>query len=189
MDQLITLLGTYFIGGYITLSILVMNYTMSTRISELVIDKYSQESAITTAQILESDLYKAGYRSAGNSILLADSSQLRYISDIDNNGTTDTVYYYRGTVNDMSSTKNPADFRILRRINSTTPLTIGFATRFVFSYQAENTSNINLNTLNSQANRNTIRFITVYVRTESPDSVNFGYSPVEWRKQIRPKNL
>lgn len=189
MDQMITLLGTYFIGGYITLTALVMNFTMSSKISELVIDKYSQQSAITTAQIIEYDLYKIGYRSAGNSILNADSTDLQYKADVDNNGLVDTVRYYKGSVSELITTANPNDFKIYRKVNSTTPSVIGFATDLKFTYQEANTDVMNYGSLNSQVNRNDIRFITVFVRTESPDSVNFGYSPVEWRKQILPKNL
>ncbi|MCC6549327.1 MAG: hypothetical protein IT279_04580 [Ignavibacteriaceae bacterium] len=188
MDQLITLLGTYFIGGYITLTVLVMNFTMSSKITELVIDKFSQQSALTTAQTLEFDLYKIGYGSTGDIILVADSTRLRFVSDIDNNGAVDTIFYYKGAVSEMSTTANPHDFKIYRRINTTTSI-VGFATDFTFTYLDETTATLNYGSLNSQANRNNIRFVTVYLRTESPDSVSFGYSPVEWRKQILPKNL
>ncbi|GMU86118.1 MAG: hypothetical protein AMXMBFR48_13600 [Ignavibacteriales bacterium] len=189
MDQFITLLGTYFIGGYITLTIMVMNFTMSTKVSELVIDKYSQESAATTAQIIEADIYRAGYRAVGNPIVQADSTRFRFISDHDNDGSTDTISFYRGSENELDNTGNPLDFKIYRQINSSTPMTVGFATRFRFIYQSQTTAVLNYGSLNSQANRNNIRFITLYLRIESPDSINFGYSPVEWRKTIRPKNL
>jgi hypothetical protein len=37
--------------------------------------------------------------------------------------------------------------------------------------------------------RNKIKGIMVYVKTELPDEIKDQYNPLEWRKTIRPKNL
>lgn len=189
MGQLITLIGTYFLAGYITLLVLTLNIQMNSSIYQYQQDSFSSSSAIGISQTMEFDMYKAGYGTSGNSLIQADSTAVKFLSDLDNNGTIDTVSYYMGTSVALSSTANPNDFSVFRKQNSGTANTVAFLTSVKFTYSDSTGAAINYASLTTQANRNKVDYITSYVRCERPDSSSNAYSPVEWQLKIRPKNL
>lgn len=188
MSEIIKLIGANVIAGFVILIILSLNMRMSDSANQLYQDTFNQRNAITSAQILEYDFYKIGYNVTGNKIIQADSSIIKYLSDVDNNGTVDTVTYYTGSKTALTSTANPNDMELFRKLNQTIN-SISIVTRFYLSYFDSANTNLPYATLTNQSSRDKIRTIQVLVKTELPDSTGNLYSPVDWRKKIRPKNL
>ncbi|MCL4547779.1 MAG: hypothetical protein M1495_04340 [Bacteroidetes bacterium] len=188
MSEIIKLIGANVIAGFVILIILSLNMRMSDSANQLYQDTFNQRNAITSAQILEYDFYKMGYGVTGNKILQADSSVIKYLSDVDNNGTVDTVTYYTGSKTALTSTANPNDMELFRKLNQTIS-SISIVTRFNLSYFDSSNANLSYASLTSQLTRAKIRTIQVLVKTELPDSTGNLYSPVDWRKRIRPRNL
>lgn len=188
MSEIIKLIGANVIAGFVILIILSLNIRMSDSANQLYQDTFNQRSAITAAQVLEYDFYKIGYGVTSNKIIQADSSIIKYASDVDNNGTVDTLTYYTGSKTLLASTANPNDMPLYRRLNQTT-YTVASVTRFNLTYYDSANTNLSYASLTGQATRSKIRTIQILVKTELPDSSSNFYSPVEWRKKIRPKNL
>ena len=55
------------------------------------------------------------------SILFADSCSIRYLTDVDKDGTIDTVYYHLDYYTDIPETPNPRDRYLYRIVNSQIP--------------------------------------------------------------------
>ncbi len=195
MAQLLEILGASAIGGFIIFMMLNLNMNINTSAREIFLNTNTQRSAATTARYFEYHLYKIGYRTTGDKILLADSIALRYRSDFDNNGTVDTVYYYLGTKTAMGSTPNPNDRQLFRRENNAAPGIASVVTQFRLTYFDSSGTIIPYSSLGSSAERRKIRTVRAYIRFELPEpSYNqynpvLRYNPVEWQKIIRPKNL
>lgn len=188
MSDLIELLGSIVIGAYIVLIILALNMRMNTSATEFYQDTFNQRSVITAADILDYDFYKIGYKASSAKIVQADSSTIKYASDYDNNGTMDTISYYLSSTSAMSSTKNPRDKLLFRKVNQTVN-TASVVTRFYIQYYDSLLNKFSYASLTNATNRANIRTIRILVKSELADSINTTYSPVEWRKEYRPRNL
>lgn len=101
-----------------------------------------QQNMTAVTGILEHDFRRIGYcqdykkiPDAAEAIRYADSSSIRFWLDLDNNGTVDSIYYYIGPPSEMTSTVNPRDRRLYRKVNNGTaqPLELG-VTQFRFRY-------------------------------------------------------
>lgn len=189
MGQLLELLGASIIGIFIMLIGFTLNMQISDSSREIFQSTYNQRSAITSTQVIEYDLYKAGYAAAGEKIIQADSNAVKFRSDFDNNGTIDTIYYYTGATSAMTLTSNPNDKELFRKINSQSPNLVSVITRFNIVYYDSIGNQLSYSSLSSSVQRAKIRGVRTYVKTELPDAINNLYNPMEWREIIRPKNL
>lgn len=188
MSDLIELIGSTVIAGYVILIVFALNAKVSSSASQYYQDTFNQQSAITSAQIIEDDFYKIGYKATGNKIVQADSSLIKYVSDYNDNGTIDTISYYLSNTSAMSSTTNPNDKLLYRKINQNV-YTSAIVTRFYLQYFDSVLNNLSYASLTSMANLARIRTIRVLIRTELADPIDSSYAPVEWRKEFRPRNL
>ncbi len=127
-STLIDLLGSTVIGGMLLLILLRVNdsavkntYTYG---GELIV----QQNLVDAVELLEYDFKKIGYcknwqaiPDPSKSILTADSNSISFLTDVDSDGNVDTLHYYTGSVDDLSSTPNPRDRILYRVVNSETP--------------------------------------------------------------------
>jgi hypothetical protein len=99
-------------------------------------DMLVQEMLVQTAYLLEGEMRNMGVGVPENerTVLYADTSRIRFLSDIDVNGVVDTVEYYAGAPSEMADTQNELDRPFYRRINSTRPLVVGSVTVFQLRY-------------------------------------------------------
>jgi hypothetical protein len=189
MGQLLELLGASIIGGFIMLIALTLNMQISDSAREIFQSTYNQRSAITASQVIEYDFYKAGYGVTSEKVIHADSNAVKFRSDLDNNGTIDTIYYYTGATSAMTSTTNPNDKQLYRKVSSQSANLVSIITRFNIVYYDSIGNQLNYSTLSSSVQRSKIRGMRAYVKTELPDAINNLYNPMEWREMIRSKNL
>ena len=188
MSDLIELIGSTVIAGYVILIILALNLKVNTSATQYYQDTFNQRNAIAAADIIENDFYKIGFNASNTKILQADSSSIKYLSDYNNNGTVDTISYYLSGTNSMSSTTNPNDKLLYRKVNQTVQ-TASVIIRFYLQYYDASLNNLSYSSLTDPTNLAKIRTIRVLIRSELADQVNDSYSPVEWRKEFRPRNL
>lgn len=88
-----------------------------------------QQNLVTVAQIVEYDFRKIGYCANPNnlpdatkSIPYADSSSIRFYTDVDSDGDIDSISYYLGPTSECASTPNPRDRILYRVVNNETPM-------------------------------------------------------------------
>ena len=185
---IIDILGSIIIGG-----ILMM---IAWRLSDAATEKtYNnsgelalQQNMVTVAEIIEWDFRKIGYCADWNklpdpskAILYADSSSIKFLTDIDANCTLDSIYYYLGPASELSSTENPNDKILYRVINNETPVQSNLGiTRFYLVYYDALGDQIDL----PISNYGLIAGIEINVVVENVAAYNENYSTAYWR-QIR----
>lgn len=189
MQDLLQLLGANIIGGLILLIGITLNVQINTASRDISEDTINLRSAITSVQIAEYDIQKAGYNVGGEKIVEADSNRFKFQADLTNNGVVKTIYYYTSSDTVMSATTNPNDRLLYRKIDSGTSNILSVITQINFTYYDSIGTQISYANLSSAANRAKIRTIGVYLKTEITDPIDSLYKPIEWKRIIRPINL
>ena len=188
MGSVFDLIGSYIVYGAVILIILSLQANMTSARDESTIQLNAQESAANLARVLEFDLYKVGYFTSGTAFTLADSQNISFKSDIDANGTADSVIYKIGKTTQLSGTANKNDRPLTRRINTGTNENIAFGlTGLNFKFLDSLGANIPYDSLKNAGPRDRIRSIVFSVKTES--TIKTGGTPSVIQKRIRPRNL
>lgn len=194
MSAILDIMGSTFIGGMILLLIIKLNlYSTSVSYSsdnELKL----QQNAKTIAEILNYDLRKVGYNHTGTSMLLADSTHMKFYADIDAPGTTghgvvDIVEYFVLDSTNASGTSNLRDVVLVRVVNGSDSITgpsLGLV-KLRFSYY--DSSGVKTNVLDGIKYIKTEFWVEPTEKidnflTGTPDST-FTY----WEMTINPRNI
>jgi len=127
---IIDLIGSMILFGWLLLTSLRVSTAnaenMQTYGGELLV----QENLVEVTKLLEYDFRKIGFCLEPNkipdptkSIVLADSTRIKFLSDVDMTGTgpdgnIDSIYYYLGPTSELASTQNPRDRLLYRVINA-----------------------------------------------------------------------
>lgn len=121
---LLDLIGSMVIGGLLLLILFRINDNATANTYNFSGEVTVQEDLVTTIEVLEYDFRKIGYcenpinlPNAAVSILYADTSRIRFLTDQDFNGTPDTMEYYLGPASELTGTPNPNDRKLYRVIN------------------------------------------------------------------------
>jgi hypothetical protein len=124
---MIDLIGSIIVFGWLLLMSLRVNTQNQENVQTLNGDLLVQENLVAVTQLLEYDFRKIGFCKEPNNlvdptkaILLADTSRIKFLTDLDLDGTgpdgvLDSVYYYLGDTTELSQTPNPRD-RYLYRV-------------------------------------------------------------------------
>jgi len=125
---LLDILGSVIIGGVL----MTIAYRFSDTITEKTYNHSGeliiQQNLSTVAQSIEYDFRKIGYCKNWNllpdptkAIISADTSSIRFYTDIDNDGDVDSVRYYLGPTSELTSSANPRDRMLYRVLNNEEP--------------------------------------------------------------------
>ena len=189
MSSWIDIIGSFIIGAVIILLLANLNLFITSSSADNLAVNIAQLNLKTTAEIIEDDFYKIGYKVSGNVITEADSDRIKFYADINDDDSIDTVYYYLGPVSDMASSQNPNDRILYRVIDNETPTKANVVTNFHLTYYDSTGSPKSYGSLNSQVQRNRIKVIEIYMKVESKEPVDGEYQAAEWLRKIMPKNL
>ena len=179
-----------FIAGLIILTIVALNGAISDAGFEATTSVAVQQDISDLAGIIEYDFYKIGYSadptSSDPAFLYADSTEVRFRSDIDRDSTADVIAY---SLEDRDA-KIPTYKQLFRKVNSNSPELIGngivdFRLQYFNALGKPLTgfSPTDSTTLDS------IRSVRIQVKLQSiilPDTI---YGATYWEKYISPKNL
>jgi len=187
-STIIDILGSIIIGGILM--------TIAWRLSDAATEKtYNnsgelalQQNLATVAQIIEWDFRKIGYCADWNklpdptkAILYADTSAIKFLTDVDADGNLDSIYYYLGPTSELLETENPRDKILYRVENDETPAPSNLGiTRFYMVYFDALGDSIHLPVVNYGL----IASIEINVVVENVAAYDEKYSSAYWR-QIR----
>ena len=138
---IIDILGAAIIGGILLINLLNANGTLVENDSVYNHDKNLQQDLVITATVVERDFTLVGY--VNNSELIGSNANIidgslnsiKFRTDIDNNGTIDTITYYLSDLSAMAHTPNPRDMILYRKLNSDIPYVLANnVTRFRLIY-------------------------------------------------------
>lgn len=185
---LLDILGSIIIGGVM----MSIAYNLSDSITERTYNHSGeltiQQNLATVAQIIEYDFRKIGYCKNWNllpdptkAILFADSSEIKFYTDIDNNGTVDSIRYFLGTTSELTGTSNPRDRMLYRVLNDESPKSsnLGVTQFYLIYFDALGDTIIPPVGVNGG-----ITSIEINLTVESTDAYDQKFSKAFWR-QIR----
>lgn len=125
---MIDLIGSIVVFGWLLLMSLRVNTQNQENMQTLNGNLLVQENLVAVTQLLEYDFRKIGFCKEPNNltdptraILLADTSRIKFLTDIDRDGTgpdgvLDTMFYFLGDTSQLSQTPNPRDRYLYRQV-------------------------------------------------------------------------
>jgi hypothetical protein len=151
-----------------------------------------QTNAVELARQIEWDFTKIGHRVAGQKILLADTTEIRFVANLDNLTTTNSVRYDVGDKSQCLTTSNLRDFPLFRIQDGKTVKQNWGLTSFRISYYGD--ANVKIPTpITSASDLARIHSIDIAFQLESPEPVisqrDTTWAAASWEKTIIPRNL
>lgn len=195
MQFLLDHLGAMVIGGILILAIIGLNFQMNSASYDKFAQSTIQQTAISTMETLEYDFYKIGYRIPADRIDIADSTTIKFKTDLitsskpEGDGTADIIQYSLGTKSDLNSTPNPNDKPLYRKVNSGQNELVGIVTDWKINYYDLLGNELTYASLQDSASRDAIKKIGLQLKFESPQKFDGRYQTFESEKRISPKNL
>jgi len=190
MSYLLDIIGSTIIAGMVVMILLAININNTTSSSALLFTTIEQQKITQVSEIIQYDFYKIGYLTSGEKIAIADSNEIKFYADIDNDTEIDSVHYYVGYTTDLSYTTNPDDKPLYRQRNYQDSLLAEIpVVDFNLSYYDSIGNSLDYSSLTSSAGRNLIKSIKIKITVESDELYAEEYRTSEWKKKISPKNL
>jgi hypothetical protein len=190
MGYLLDIVGSFIIAGMVVMILLAVNINNSASSSVILFTTLEQREVTDVSELVEYDFYKLGYRISDEKIAIADSNEIKFYSDINNDTEIDSVHYYVGYTTDLSYTSNPDDKPLYRQRNYQDSLFAEIpVVDFNLSYYDSIGNALDYSSLTSSAGRNLIKSIKIKITVESDELYADEYRTSEWKKKISPKNL
>ena len=157
-------------------------------------DLVAQQNLSSIIQVLEYDLRKIGYcadwkkiPAPNQSILLADSTRLKFLTDVDEDGDMDSIFYYLGSTSELSSTPNPRDRFLYRVTNNEAPVGVNLGV-IQFNLAYFNSLGNQLDFPISEAGE--VHSMEIKIAVEDVDAYDQQYSTAIWRQiRLAARNL
>lgn len=127
-STIIDILGSVVIGGFLMVILWRIDDASVQNVYNNGEEVILQSNLTTVTTILENDFRKIGYCAKwekipdpSQAIISADTSSISFLTDIDNDGNVDTLTYSLGPTSELSSTPNPRDRFLYRKVNNQIP--------------------------------------------------------------------
>ena len=131
ISVILDILGSMIIGGILMINLAQINGNAVENTYTGTVELIAQTNLATIVQVLEHDFRKIGYCEdwqqipiPTRAIISADSSSIKFLTDVDSDGDVDTMHYYLGPTSELLSTPNPRDRFLYRVVNSEVPVTV-----------------------------------------------------------------
>ncbi len=193
-STLLDILGSIIVGGLILLILFRLNTSATSNLYNNTSEANVQSAMISVGSVLENDFRKIGYckdwtkiPDPSKSILLADTSSIKFLTDVNNDGIVDTLYYYVGPTSALLNTPNPRDRLLYRVVNSETPKSSNVGvTKFKLTYYDSFG-----NTLTTPVNPpGQIQKMQIDLQVENPEPIDSTYVVAFWRQlRLSARNL
>lgn len=182
MNQILDIMGSVIIAGLVMLMLMKFNIFSNQAKFESDSELKLNLNAKTLADIINYDLRKIGYKKAGTKFIEILPKKVKFYSDIDSNGTMNTVTYSLGDSTLMTATQNPRDKVLIIDIDgvkSTGPSLGLVDLRFTY----KNGKGVVTPYLDS------VKYIQAEIWVETPEPVDDQYLFTYWEMTINPRNL
>ena len=193
-STILDIMGSFIIGGII---LLMLQRTMAASNESLYVncsDLITQLNLVELVSLLEYDFEKIGYcenwknmPAPTASILNADTSSIKFLTDVDRDGDMDELRYYLGDPAELSVTPNPNDRMLYRVVNNETPYSANLGvTEFRIVYY----SPLGDTLPSPVANCTQIASMELNLRVENTSGYDNQYKFSIWRQfKLASKNL
>jgi hypothetical protein len=141
-SSLFDIIGSFFVGGMLLIMGLRLNAQATEVNATFHMNLTLQQNMVNIVDIIETDFRKIGWSANPDttanqtlSIIKAESTGLKFRTDINKDGSLDSLYWYAGPPSEMASTTNPNDRYLYRKINQQAPFRMNVGcTKFWFKY-------------------------------------------------------
>ena len=187
-NVILDILGSMVIFGLLMLILFRISESTSKNTYKGSGDLLAQQNLASIIQVLEYDLRKIGYcadwekiPTPNLSLLLVDSTKIKFLTDVDEDGNMDSLFYYLGPTSELTITPNPRDRFLYRVVNNETPVGVNLGViQFQLTY---------FNSLGNQLSfpisvPGEVNTMQIDIAVEDVDAYNKEYSTAYWR-QIR----
>ena len=168
---MLDIVGSMVIGSVVVLILLVLNLNIISSSGENLNTNIAQRELTTTIWVMEYDFYKMGYRISGSKIAIADSNELKFYTDLNNDGNQDSIHYFLGELSEYSSTSNPKDRPLYRKENNDNVATAFPIVSFNLAYHDSIGNAISYAALKNPSARTNIRTINVRLAIQSGEPI------------------
>jgi len=190
MGYLLDIVGSFIIAGMVIMMLMAININTTTASSVILFTTIEQRKMTDVSELIEYDFYKIGYRIDVDKISIADSNEIKFYTDIDNNDLADSIHYFLGDITDLSYTYNPNDKPLYRQRNDQDSLLTEYpVVDFQLSYFDSIGNTLAYSSLTNSAGRELIKSIKIEIKVESDELYDDKYQTSKWKKKISPKNL
>ncbi|MEW6006188.1 MAG: hypothetical protein AB1695_12825 [Stygiobacter sp.] len=193
-STLLDILGSTIAGGMLLMILFRLNDAAVQNSYNYTADLIVQQNLVEVITLLEYDFKKIGYckdwtkiPDPSKAIIYADSTDIKFLTDVDNDGNIDTMRYYVGQPSALTDTPNPRDRMLYRVVNNATPASANLGvTQFNLKYFDALQQELSL----PISNFSQIQTIQLNITVESSYSYANDYSKVFWRQiRLSAKNL
>jgi len=141
-SSMMDMIGSFFVAGTLLLMGLQMNASANEASVVYSGNGILQRNITTLVDIMETDFRRIGYckdwtkiPDPSQSVRIAGSTKLRFLTDVENDGTLDSITYYLGPVSELAATPNPTDRYLYRQVNNGAPFPMNLGvTQFSLKY-------------------------------------------------------
>jgi len=187
-STILDILASIVMGGILLTTVLRLSDSAAEKTYNYSSELSLQQNLATIAQVIEYDFRKMGYCAnwqnfpdPSKAIAQADSSSIKFYTDVNNDGNIDSIRYYLGPTSELSSTPNPRDRLLYRVVNTDVPNEVNLGiTQFYLIYFDALGDTVPL----PITNPGIISSYEINVRVESVYAYDEQYSSAYWR-QIR----
>lgn len=152
----------------------------------------TQTNSVELARQIEWDFAKIGHHVTGQKITLADSTEIRYLADIENKKVVNSMRYYVGDTSQCPTTVNTRDFPLYRVQDGHTVIQKWGLINLKFVY-FDNLDQKIPTPITGASNLAKIHSIKVSFQLESPEPIvsdqGSVWAMVAWEKTVIPRNL
>ncbi|MBU0559938.1 MAG: hypothetical protein KJ799_09900 [Bacteroidetes bacterium] len=189
MVSLLDVIGATVISAFVILILINLNAQISISAGETLLTTVVQQQATATISDIEYHVYKAGHQTSGG-VIVADSTRLKFYSDYDNDGVSETLEYYLGAKSELTDVKNPSAKPLHKKLNNSADAPIiGLVDTVMFSYIDSSGAILSYSKLTAESERNKIRSIKISLSLLSAMPMEGVYPSVDWDRLISPRNL
>ena len=180
----IKLLVSVIIAGMFILIIRQASLNLREQSHEQVSNAITAHRAQHITDLLQFDLKRIGMSTNGQAaIVTAEPHRIVFNSDLDLDGTVETISYYLSDSSAASATDNPSDKILYRVVDNEPEIDVPLGvTEFELKYynwtRGEETTDLD-----------SIRTIEVILELQNTYSIDDDYSGYAWRTSISPPNL
>ncbi|MCW9097232.1 MAG: hypothetical protein OQJ93_07570 [Ignavibacteriaceae bacterium] len=196
-STLIDIMGATIIGGIL---LIMVNSLNERAVGTNIIygnDKLLQMELVQLADLIETDFRKIGYcedaakvTDSMDVIISADTSQIKFLTDLNRDGNLDTLEYYVSSTAVLSNTVNPRD-RILYRKHSAYPdeETLDISSNVTLFYLRYFDA-LNIELSSPVTTPSLIAYMEISFKVEDSEAYNEEYSEAYWQQvRLTSRNL
>lgn len=173
MATILDLIASTIFGGMLLVIILNANDMALESQSIQNGDVMVQEILVSTVRLIEGEYRNMGFGVPEHtvSVVEADSSRIRFLTDLGRDGgAPDTITYWVGPTSELLKTQNELDRFLYRQVNNETPLKVGAVTVFRMEYQTQSGEELPIPVPSARLSE--IHLVEVTVEVQNPYAIS-----------------